>query len=500
MSKLSSPPKSHIEMRQHTKRGWQLWRSWVEGEEIVTQWGIVGGRLQETRDTPGPKGKPASGGYVDARQAARDQLMRDIGKQAHKGYLLENELSGWLAKGAHKEIDKYKTSQEIDFDGPLPQNCCFSKPVNSIDHGLLVNMLAETADVIGGPKIVWTVKVNGMGHIVSKDRDGHVWIQTRGKMVVCNDHYPHLVEEFDALLPPYSVMLAEFFMDEGKNKKDFTAMQQIANSLAEEARSKQKEMGLVQAYVYRIPFWKGANMELTSFCGSWIDHIDALHEGYPDPILTGGHQPGFQDCDNIMGLVSFTGDYDHAMLELDTHCYEGFVIYRRDKPLGERSYSFQGQPDRPTVCWKVKPSGNDDFIAYWDPDGLPSHCSSKCHYQDLQQLSDSIAKNRCQVCGKRLQTDGTWGTGKNQTRVGALSLYQCDRHRIKQYICDVASGISDRLRDELSDRSLYPIVVEVEYKERGFVRQGDVSNALTHPTFLRIRKDKDLNECTNNDL
>ena len=498
--KMSDPKSCFIEMRQQGKDGWRIWRSWVEGEEVVTQWGVQNGKMRETRDTPGPKGKPGTKGYVDAKQSARDQVIRDISKKAREGYKLLNELSGWMKASAEAEISKYQTGQEVNFDGPLPQNLCFSKPVNSIDHGILLNMLAEEAEIIGGPKIVWTIKVNGMGYVVSKDKHDKVWIQSRGKMKVCNDQFPHLVEEFDALLPPESIFLAEFFMGNGRGKKDFSMMQQIANSLPEEALRKQKQLGLVHAYVYRNPYWKGARMEFSSNCSSWIEFIEALHEGWEDPVLPGGQQVGFMDCDNIMGIVAFEGSYEDAMAQLDEHGYEGFVIYRRDKPLGERSLNFQGDPDRPAVCWKVKPSANDDFIAYWDPDGMPAHCSSKCHYTDLKQLQESMAKGRCQVCNKKLQPDGSWGTGKNQHRVGSLSLYQSDHRRVKQYICDVASGINDRLRNELADVSKYPIVVEVEYKDRGYVHQGDDSNALQHPVFLRVRKDKDLNECINNDL
>jgi hypothetical protein len=487
-------------MRQKSKKGFQIWRSWVEGEEVVTQWGVQNGKVQETRDTPGPKGKAGTAAFVHAKQAARDQIMRDVGKKAREGYKLMNELSGWMKAGAEAEISKYQTADAIDFSGPLPQNLCFSKPVNSIDQGILLNMLAEEADIIGGPKIIWTVKVNGMGYVVSKDRDSKVWIQSRGKMKVCNDQFPHLVEEFEALLPPESIFLCEFFMGDGRNKKDFSMMQQIANSLPAEALRKQKQLGLVQAYVFRNPFWKGANMEGSSFCSSWINFLQSLDEGWEDDGREGGMQPGFADCDNIMGLVAFEGNYDDAMKQLDDNGYEGFVLYRRDKPLGERSYNFQGDPDRPAVCWKVKPSGTDDFSTYWDPDGMPAHCSSKCHYNDLKQLSDSVSRGRCVVCNKKLQTDGTWGTGKNQHRVGSLSLYQSDSKRVKQYICDVSSGISDHLRDELADRSIYPIVVEVEFKDRGYVSQGDASNALSHPVFLRVRKDKDLDECNNNDL
>lgn len=503
-SPLSTPPKGRgccfIEMRQQSKKGWQIWKSWVEGEEVVTQWGVQNGKMQETRDTPGPKGKVGTKGYIDAKQSARDQIMRDISKKAREGYKLMNELSGWMKAGADSEIAKYQTAADIDFNGPLPQNLCFSKPVNSIDLGILANMLAEEAEVIGGPKITWTVKVNGMGYVISKDRDSKVWIQSRGKMKVCNDHFPHLVEEFDALLPAESIFLAELFMGDGRSKKDFSMMQQIANSLPDEARRKQKQLGLTQAYVYRNPFWKGANMENSSFCSSWIDFLQSLNDGWEDDSREGGFQPGFMDCDNVMGLVAFEGTYDEAIAQLDENGYEGFVIYRRDKPLGERSYNFQGDPDRPSVCWKVKPSANDDFIAYWDPDGMRAHCGSKCRYADLKQLQESVSKGRCVICNKMLVPDGTWGTGKNQNRVGSLSLYQSDHRRVKQYICDVSSGISDRLRDKFADRSMYPIVIEVEYKGRGYIRQGDDSNALQHPVFLRERKDKDLNECINNDL
>lgn len=498
---LPKPEKAsnYIEMRRQAKQGVQVWRGWVKKEEVITQWGAVDGKMQQTIDIPGARGKAGTKAWVSAEQAARDKLIRQCTTKAKKGYKLINDLKGPIAKQLRVDLDAVNAGGGITFEGPLPQNICFSKPMNSIEDAKIQKMcgqMGEDAYAVS-PRIEFTVKVNGMCHLISKDRNGDTWIQKRGKLEIENDKYPHLLEEFEAILPKGSLFLCELYVGDGRTRKDFTAMQSIANSLPDRAIKMQKELGLVHAYVFRIPFWKYAECERTTLCMIWLDFIDELINGYTDPVRSGGVQPGFSDSEFITGVVRVGSNYDEVMRELEEEQYEGYVVYRCDKPLGDQYVSFLGQPDRPAVCWKVKLEQEDDFIAEWDPKGIGTHCSRKCMVKDQQKETQT---GKCSSCGKKLQPSGSFGSGKNLKRVGTLSLFQVDRGGIKQYICEVSGGLSDKKRSTIAKDGMLIDVAKVAYQSRSYIGGGDDTNALYLPRIIRFRRDKDLMECVNKEL
>jgi len=485
-----------VEMRREGKQNTQVWLAWSDGEEVVSQWGILDGQMQETVDIPGAKGKEGTQAWVDPRQAAFDQLVRDIRTKAQKGYEIVSVLRGNLKAILEGELADVTRADNIFFDGPLPNNIAFSKPQNSIEPKKLMKLAARPTEGHGGPPLVWSVKKNGMCYIVSKDKHDKVWIQSRGKLIVENDKFPHLVEEFEAFLPPMSILLCELYVKEGKSKDDFRGMQQISNSLVPRALEMQKKLGLVHAYVFRVPFWKGANMEENSACTVWLEFLQNLIDGWENE--KGPPQLGFADTEFIHGLIITDDSYEDALKEMVEEGYEGYVVYDCWGSLGEKHLSFLGQPDRPNVCWKVKQALEDDFIAVWDPDGDLAHCTSKCHV-DLTPVRTGKT-DVCPGCGKKLTTDGTWGTGKNKKRVGSMSLYQYDKNGGLIYICEFASGLTDEDKQEIADMGSCEMIAQIGYQDRSFISQGADSNALTHPKLLSWRDDKDPKECTNQEL
>jgi hypothetical protein len=490
---------NYIEMRRKGKNNVQVWRGWVDGEQVITQWGMLDGKMQQTIDIPGPNGKPDTKAYCDAKQAARDVIMRQCATKAKRGYKLMNELKGAIAKPLALDLAEIESKGEIDFEGPLPPNVAFSKPVNTISVERILKMEKKGPDpLVGGEALAWTVKMNGMCFIVSADVDGDIWIQTRGKMIVENKKFPHLVEEFEGLLPPCSIMLCEFYVGEGKTMAEFKAMGEITRSLDDRAISMQKTHGLVKAYVFRVPFWKGAWIEDTTFCHSWLEFIQALREGWEDESRPGGYQPGFDDADYVDGAKIWDClSYEEAMSQLELNGHEGWVIYMRDKPLGEQSLSFLGQPDRPPVCFKVKNDQEDDFIALWDPEGNGEHCGTKCTIPDRQGAMKQTKSGRCCICGKLLKPSGTYGSGKNMKRVGTMSLYQIGYDGVKRYICEVSSGLKDAKKASIAKEGLYVGVLNIGFASRAYVRDGEDTNALQHPKVLGFRRSKELNECKN---
>lgn len=499
MRKRGKGSRNYVCMIRQGKKNTQVWRAWVDRDEVVTQWGVLDGKMQETVDIPGPKGKPGTRAFITPEQAARDQVIRGTTIKAKRGYVLDNEVTGTIKEKLSEELEGVRRGDGIDFDGPLPQNVSFSKPVNSIPRERVEKNDRAEAKALGGPFYAWTEKMNGMCHVVSKDKKGKVWIQQRGKLRVENDKYPHLWEEFDALLPPESIVLCEFYLGEGKSSKDFTKMQSVANSLPERAKKLQKKEK-VRAYVFRVPAWKGAMGEATTLTGIWLNFLTDLNEGWEDPAEPDGFQLGFMDLDYVTGVRQRMMTYEKAMQLCEDYGLEGWVIYQRDKSLGKKAVSFLGQPDRPAVCWKVKPIKEDDFVGIWDPDGEREHCSPKCRVPDAKSQQEQVRTGKCCVCGKKLQSNGSYGTGKNMKRVGSISLYQFGEDQVKRYVCEVGSGLTDKQKQQIADDGMFVEVLQIGYQDRKYITRGDDSNALTFPKVMRIRKSKKLRECKDKEI
>jgi hypothetical protein len=507
---MLKPPRSKkffAELEREGKNHVQMWRGWVDGDQVVSQWGTKDGKLQETIDIPGGKGKKGTKAYITPEDSALNDLVRDVKKKTQKGYeIVKGPSRGPFADMLAEELGDVTKATEITFDGPLPNNVAFSKPQNSVEPKKLMKLAAREpgSEGVGGPPLAWTVKKNGMCYIVSKDWGGRVWIQSRGKLIVENDKFPHLVTDFENFLPTGSIVLCEFIVGKGNTKSDFKAMQQISNSLVDRAKEMQEELGWVEAYLFRVPFWNGENMEAERPCSVWLELLNQLIDGWyayeSPPGMAEEDQIGTAQLEFIHGLAISDDSYEEAIEEMERFGYEGWVVYDCWGSLGPKHLSFLGQPDRPNVCWKVKRALEDDFIALWEPDGNGEHCTSKCHIPDQKGAQDQTRTGKCCVCGKRLKSNGTYGTGKNSKRVGTLSLYQYGSDGVKRYICEVSSGLTDEQKQQIADEGFCVDVAMVGYQDRGYVSQGDDSNALTHPKVIQFREDKDLNECINEEL
>ena len=502
---MLKPPRSKkafVYMEREGKNNVQMWQGWVDGDQVISQWGTKDGKIQQTIDIPGSKGREDTKAFITPEQSALDQLVRDVKKKAQKGYeIVKGPSAGPFANALTKELGEVTRADSIDFSGPLPNNVAFSKPQNSVEPQKLMKLAAREQKGIGGPPLAWLVKKNGMCYLVSKDSRGRVWIQSRGKLIVENDKFPHLVEQFGDFMPKKTLLLCEFYAGEGNTKNDFTAMQKISNSLAPRALEMQKELGLVHAYVFRVPFWKGTNMEANKPCTTWLEFLNDLIDGWDDDKDRNGmEQPGLAQFEYIHGPAMSDDSYEEALEEMEQFGYEGWVVYDCWNSLGKKHVSFLGQPDRPNVCWKVKRALEDDFIGIWDPTGEGAHCTSKCRIPDRKAAEDQSGSERCCVCGKRLKPNGTWGTGKNKERVGTLSLYQYGEDGVKRYVCEVSSGLTDEQKQNIANEGFCTKVVQIGYQDRGFITGGDDSDALTHPKVICFREDKELNECINKEV
>lgn len=460
------------EFRQkHGRAGERYWMIGFEAapgqpiETIVTRWGAVkdGKRKQhgETKDRPGPKGKPNTKAFRDAQENACEQADRQIRKKIEEGYT-EVGLDGRALIGGPIEDPKIESdTPSIPFDGALPKHLCFSKPKNTMSEKSLKRL--EEKD-----NIIFTRKVNGMLVVAQITNKGSVHLYSR-RMDDLTEHFPHMTKALRELkIPPKSILIFEAFMGNGNKKPDLLKVQAVMRSKPERAVSLQEEGEWMNFYLIRVPVWKGGMLEQTN-CHE--DQLNLIENTFSDMLLS------YEDPVAgrfLLPLEVFEGTVEQAMEVAIDNDLEGWVCYTRDGCMEDYSFSFHGKPDRPGSVFKLKPSFEDDFIAIFDPNETYTHAWA-------------------------IEKRGTWGSGKNTGKVGTFSLYQYGREGEMTYICEVGSGLTDAQREEYLkvDGAL---VMEVKYDDRSYILDGDDTNALFLPRVGRIRDDKAPEECLNEKL
>jgi hypothetical protein len=421
-------------------------------ETIVTEWGaIIDGKRKAhgtTEDRPGPKGKSGTKGYVTAENNAIFNTDRLIRKKMEEGYE-EVGLDGRPLLGG--------SADEIYHDRPLPKNLCFSKPRNSVPPST-IEKLERAGDLI------LTRKLNGMMIIAHLDSDGDPHLYSR-RMDNVTELFPHLVTSLGPQGMKFSgesILLFEAFTGEGNTQDEFEAVQGVMRSKTPRALALQEKNGWVKFYLFRVPMWKGVFVEKNHTCWQMCEFIENV---FTDRFLEERHVA--VEDQFLFALQNIELPHHEAMALAADYGWEGFVAYQRSATLGEYSFSFHGTPDRPACCFKIKPVYEDDFVAYWEPDK-----------------------------GTTDMPRGSYGSGKNSSTVGSISLYQYNMDRELIFICE-CSGFTDEDRKYLEKAADYPAVVQVEYTNRSYISKGRKTNALQFPRFIRVRMDKTPKECFN---
>jgi hypothetical protein len=255
-------------------------------------------------------------------------------------------------------------------------------------------------------------------------------------------------------------LCCEFIVRQPNGKCDRLAMQAISNSLPERARALQQgPTQKAEATVLGIYFWDGADV-VTDF--TFGEQIEFLEEQFGLPSRC----PPY-----VRGMEVFYETFDRAQEYVLEKGLEGLVIYDSTHKPGSKAYNFRGKPQRPD-CWKWKPEFEDDFIVIFDPD--------------------------------KGKTGGAWGRGRHRNMAGRIALYQFNGDGELVYCSGCGTGLSDKDRADVVKRAR-PIdgmcgVAEIKFVTRRYEKEGDGSNALVEPRFVRWRSDKDPEEVVNASL
>jgi predicted DNA-binding WGR domain protein len=433
----------------------RLWRVWTEGNTIHYEWGQVGGALQtanETHQGVNLGKKNAMSGEVYALDRAREMCR----KKHREGYREVGCVGGQTAMkndGSPVFLDPV-VERNINFDD-LPHSLCFYKPDNSMGAGITKKANA------GG---VWySRKRNGLAYILARG-EAHPRMYSRrmhrqhddevGGALTWNDRFPHLIEAAAKIMPPNSIMLGELVMDR-QGQDDFKAVQSYTKSLTQQSLEDQKKFGYPSFYIWDIAFWDSQDFVSQLPVRAryeFIHELDLSQHLIPVQYFYSSYFPTPQHA------IDYAKECD----------WEGWVVVDPEGVYGDKAYNYKGKPDRPgSVCAKLKPAYEDDFVAYWDPSKGWGELSKK---------------------------------GRYEGGVKSVALFQYNSQGELVYISNVSSGLSEDLKSSLSDPSLYPQVWKVEFTDRRYKSKGDDTNALDFARYIEKRDDKKPEECINPEL
>ncbi len=282
--------------------------------------------------------------------------------------------------------------------------------------------------------------------------------------------FPHLVEAVKALGLPAGTMLAGELVYPRHGTDQFAHMQSLTKSLTPQAMLDQKEKGTPFFYWWDMPFFGGEDLVSTMPVWGRIMNMRELYDKAIDRM---------QGWIIPLEVFSFESP-EEAETKAKEMGIEGWVVVDPEAVYGDKGWNLKGKPDRPSSCAKLKPTGESDFVCYWDPDRGVGEWGTGKHEKDKLVTLPS---------GETVKHGG----------VGSVALYQYNSAGELVFISKCSSGMDYDLQAKLRKES-FPFVAQVEYKGRTYVSDGEKTNALRHPVFVRRRDDKTADECSDSRL
>lgn len=466
----------HFRQHHGRKEKPQIWEIWCSGSRVFTRHGQLDGEIQETNYV----GKVKNGGKkneLSAEQDAMAEARRDIKKKFDCGY---DEYSDG------NNIDKRSGNPDVRYLlTNLPQSFCLYKPENELEDQKKLLALANAGKALHTLKrdgvAMWVI-VDGHGEVNFYSRRCHPWSDTEEpteKEDGTIDYstakpwtwrFPHLYNDVKTLnLPPYTMMAVELVATNPVTHHDDLRIASGYTKGHTERSLLDQQANPPFFYWWDVPFYKGVDMVKTKPVG---ERYEIIQDHCRHPTKTPFIQP--------IQIFRFR-NAEIALEDAKRRGIEGWVVVDPDAIYGDKGWSLKGKPDRPSSCAKSKPTGEDDFIAYWNPD-------------------------------EKLM--GEWGTGKHEAGkkvelpsgekvvhggVGSVALYQYNEKGELVYIAKCASGMDFEFQAKLRFES-FPFVCKCEFKGRTYISDGEKTNALRHPVFVEVRTDKRPDECVNSKL
>jgi ATP-dependent DNA ligase len=456
-----------------------VWTIGVQQDRVYTSHGLLGGAMQET-DYQGKAKNVGRSNAITAEQDALAEARRDCRKKwDFEGY---DEFFGEI------NIDNRTVESIQGLLTALPGSFCLYKPENNIEDCKKLLKKAESG------KVLYSIKRDGLAFWIVVDYYGNITIYSRRSRPY-NDkegpteledgtvdyrtmkpwalRFPHLVEAVRSMnLPPGTMLAGELlWFKAGSTRENFAQASSFTKSLTEQSLSDQATFGRPVFYWWDLPFLSGYDLvsnERVVDRYSRILGYTTPHAGDPNfPIIP-------------VGYLQFPS-VERATEYAKANNLEGFVVVDPDGIYGDKAWNLKGKPDRPgAYCAKLKPRQEDDFICGWHPDeGVGEYGTGK----------HELGKTVTLPSGEQVKHGG----------VGAVMLYQYNNQGQLVPISKCSSGMDYEFQSKLTPLS-FPFVAQIEYLERTYQSEGDKTNALRHPVFVRLRTDKKPEECINDRL
>lgn len=455
------------EFRKETGRNsrpnvWFIGTDDNDPEVIITQWGLLDGAIQETRDRPGTCGVKGNADYQDAETYAIFCMDREIRKKKEQGYV------EWIDG---KPISKVATA--IDFSLPLPKNLSFYKPQNKIEDKKLLKLYQSG-------RAIWTLKRDGMMHIAVRRNDE--WEIYSRRMDIATERFPHIVESLNLLnFPNNTILLGEMTLLKSDGRDDFRGTSRICRSDKELALAyqglgsfprghEQEVLGKISYYIFDVAFLDGKDglkfKEVHKRLKVLRDAFASLDPKLSDNVTGNGaslaelmaeskRRERLLRTYNIGPVKIFHATPDTDLDIARKLRVEGFVVLDSDAIYEDKGYSFDGKAQRPNGIFKRKPKLEDEFII----------------------------------------VDVYEGTGRNMGKLGGFILEQIHPETEKRINCgNCGGGFTDEQRDEFwyNREEMIGQTIKVEFDSRQPVKDGIY--ALRFPVY-KGPSDKKQEEC-----
>ena len=450
-----------------------IWKVSVSENKVRVEWGEITGAVLETTQSFEAvnvgKSNEKSKEIVALEWAERRILMK--------------------RRGGFREVDLTTNAfiedlapDAILFDENLPENLRFYKPQNSLNSFLRKKMAS---------KEVWYVrKRDGNMHSSVTTADGPVLYTSTTQRyhkdepgVDLYERYPGIKAGVESLsMGPESILLGELVTgfdedDIGFEMDNLEYVNGVRGSKLQEALDKQAADGELSYCAWDIAFLDGECLletktyrERFELLSKIIDESGTDHITLPE-VMIQNDSGSFDVFKNGHNRIHFELDEDDSDPEYEATKiakklnWEGWVVVDPDTLYGDKAYGFRGKAERPKAIAKLKPKLEADFIVKWDPDnGI-----------------------------------GKWGKGSRSDSVGSVQSYLLDEDGREIEVSLVGGGLTTVRNkktgaeadiERFADPSLYPMVWQVEFAswtKKGSIQFGE---------FIRVRDDKQLNECS----
>jgi ATP-dependent DNA ligase len=298
----------------------KVWSIWVEGDEVVKEWGLEGHKTQQTRDRVQGKNIGRSN-ETSPKEQAIFEMERAIRLKTEEGYATTLKVTA---------------SADIDWKNAILPDCFApSKPEVSIEP-------EDEAIIVNAGNAIYQRKHNGMRAFVIKGTEGTVNIYSR-RLELKTDLFPKHVEAFKHILSFGTIVDCECVAND-----DPDLIKTIFGADSTKAIERQKKTD-VDFIIFDILYHETESVAAFKY----KDRYAAL-ERFKPLILLEAINRGRKH----ISMISIVENIKVTDLQPS---WEGLILRDSNAPMKIR---WDGKPDRKSGSWKKKNFKECDVVAY----------------------------------------------------------------------------------------------------------------------------------------